>query len=203
LSTSIESDPKSFEKDLKPEAYTSVICSMFMSSLSNCPNPQILDVGPVCGENIMFFGERVKRLYVCDLYARLNISRKKKIPLEKLWQVLDYPEQSFDGILLWDLLDRLDNDEAMMLVKLCRKLIRPRGTVMLAAYARQTFLSNVNAFIMGKAFNISFRPQKHLELYSNYRHNRDIMNLFAPLSLVKAQINKNGYREFLLQRLPD
>ncbi len=191
---------KSFELSTIPAAYTSNICSLFVNSLAHCSDVQVLDIGPVCSENIIFFGKRVKRLFVCDMFFRLHWCRNKKLSIEKLWHALDYPEQSFDGILLWDLVDRLDKDEVMDLVRLCHRLIRPRGTVMLAAFSRQTFLSNVNTFVVGNNFRIFFRPQKQLELYVNHRHNREIMTMFSPLSLIKAQINKNGYREFLLQR---
>lgn len=194
---------KSFEQAIIPDSYTSKTCELFINSLAHCSDPQILDVGPACNENITFLGSRVKRLFVCDMFFRLHKSRRKKQPKERLWQALDYPEQSFDGILLWDLVDRLDKDELADLIRLCLSLVRPRGVVMLTAFARQTFLSNVNTFVLDNDFHISFRPQKHLDLYMNHRHNREIMAMFSPLSLIKALLNKNGYREFLFQRLPD
>ncbi len=196
-----EHNNESLDKNFIPKAYTSIIIRLFVQSLRRVSdNPQILDVGPVCGENMMFFGRRVKRLYICDMFSRLHSGCHGDLAHEKIWEILDYPEQCFDGIVLWDLVDRLDKNEIHELVRLCHKFIRPGGSLMLTAYAKQTFLPNVNTFVLGKDYHVSFRPQKHLELYMNYRHNREIMDMFSPLSLAKAQINKSGYREFLLQR---
>lgn len=199
MSSIPQKEQESFEQSIVPDAYISKICKLFMDSLAHCPDPQILDVGPACTENISFLGRRVKKLFVCDMFTRLNRSRGKKDAMKKIWHSLDYPDQSFDGILLWDFIDRLDKVEAVEFVRQCRRLIRPRGSIMLAAYSRQTHFLNVHTFVLDKGFHISFRPQKQLELKVTYRHNREIMNMFAPLSLVKAQINKNGFREFLLQ----
>ena len=199
---SAQQNQKKFEQSIIPDAYTSRICKLFADSLEHCSDPQVLDVGPVCEENIMFFSKRVKRLFVCDIFSRLHQSRRKKKPFNKVEQILDYPERSFDGILLWDLVDRLDEAEAKDLIRVLQMMIRPGGTLMIAALSRQTFLTDVNTFVMGKDFHITFRPQKHLDLYMNHRHNREIMTMFSPLSLAKAQINKTGFREFLLQRSP-
>jgi len=203
LSIFARQNQKVLTQSIIPKSYNSKICRLFVQSLPHSSNSQILDVGPVCCENIIFFGQRVKRLFVCDMFFRLHKSHRKKLPKEKIWRVLDYPKQSFDGILLWDIVDRLDKEEAMGLVRCCHLLLKPGGTVMLAAYNKQTFISGVNTFVTDKDFHVSFRAQKHLELYMNFRHNREIMTMFSPLSLIKAQLNKNGFREFLFQRLRD
>ena len=34
----------------------------------------MLDVGPICGDNINFFAQRVKKLFVCDIDKSLDIA---------------------------------------------------------------------------------------------------------------------------------
>jgi len=188
------------ERSFIPEGYTSKICRLFVHSCRRTPESQILDLGPVCGENIEFFGSRVKRLFVCDMFSRLQRCRKARGSVAKIWNVLDYPPESFDGILLWDLIDRLGNKETDNLVRLCHRMIKPKGMIMLSSFSRQILLPDINTFVVKNNFEVSFRPQHHLKLYVTYRTNREIMTMFSLLSPVKAQLNKNGFREFLLQR---
>ena len=194
-----QNHPRS-EQSFIPEGYSSKICRLFVQGCRRNPESQILDLGPVCGENIEFFGSRVKRLFVCDMFSRLHRCRKAKGSVAKIWNVLDYPRESFDGILLWDLVDRLASKETENLVRVCQRLIKPKGMIMLTSFSRQIFLPDVNTFIVKNNFDVSFRPQHHLKLYVTYRTNREIMTMFSLLSPVKAQLNKNGFREFLLQR---
>ncbi len=192
--------PTSFEQSVIPESYNSKTCSLFTQSLSKIAQPQILDLGPVCQENIMFFGSRVERLFVNDLFYRLHRCRAEKQPIKTIWDTLDYPKECFDGILLWDLIDRLAKGEVDDFIKLCSRMLKPRGIIMLTAFNRQTFLPDVHTFVVKDNFSISFRSQQHLKLFVTHRHNREIMALFSSFSPVKAQLNKNGFREFLFQR---
>ena len=71
-----------------------------MDPISRLKDGQVLDVGPVCEENIMFFASRLRKLYVCDMFLRLI--REKSVPRHSrnVWRHLDYPERFFDGIHL-------------------------------------------------------------------------------------------------------
>ena len=187
----------SFEKSVIPDAYTSKACKMFIESLGGKTEPQVLDIGPVCGENINFFARRARRLFVCDQFSRLHQHRIENSEKGKTWEELDYPSHSFDGILMWDLVDRLDHDEAVNLIHQCCTLLRPQGVLLVMAYARQTLLPDVHTFVVAREYQVSFRPQQHLKLHVRCRHNRELMTMFSPLSLVKGQLNQNGFREFV------
>ena len=67
---------------LEPElaSHTSNVLPLFVNDLEG----QVLDVGPVCGSNITFFAQRVKRLYVCDMFLFLDRKRSKGLPLNKV-----------------------------------------------------------------------------------------------------------------------
>ena len=49
--------------------YTSSVLHLFIEALERRQKAQVLDLGPVCGENIDFFVRRVQRLYVCDMFT--------------------------------------------------------------------------------------------------------------------------------------
>ena len=180
--------------------YNSNALRILMEDLNRRPNAQVLDVGPVCGENISFIADRVNRLFICDMYFRFNRYRINRIATSNPWQHLDYPEKNFDVIFLWDLLDRLEEKEAKKVVTICRGIVKPGGMVMLCAQAKQALSNVVNSFVIGTDFRMNLRPQPHLAFPVYYRQNRDIMAFMHPLKLFKSFIYRNGIREFLFRR---
>jgi hypothetical protein len=135
---------------------------------------QVLDVGPVCEENITFFAQRVKRFHVCDMFLRLNRNRREGLPSKKMWKHLDYAPHSFDGINLWDFIDHINDDEIGRLVNLCHTLLKPKGMMIVTSFEEQ------------------------LPCY--YRSNRALTNMLSEFASVKSFIYRNGVREFLCKR---
>lgn len=160
----------------------------------------MLDVGPACQENIIFFTGRVKRLYICDMFLRLMRCLDKKHPVSQIWKYLDYPPESFDGILLWELADRLDDQEVSTLAKLCHKMLKPGGMVLVLVLGEQAASSVVNSFVIGQDFRVCLRPQTHLHLPLRSRQSRDVLTMMAPLTPAKSFICRPGFMEFLFRR---
>ena len=88
----------------------------FLSSLTAHESPVLLDLGPVVGSNVSFFGEQLGcKIFVEDIFAdvdrhvRANTLEdlpaffKKRFPQE---------EGTVDGILCWDMIDYLDRPAA-------------------------------------------------------------------------------------------
>lgn len=179
--------------------YTSNVLRLFVEALRLRREPQVLDVGPVCGENISFLAHRVRRLYVCDMFLRVDRDRSKGVPLSWTWRHLDYPPQSFDGILLWDLADHLDDREVVRLVELCRTMVRPGGMVAVFVLGAKVLSNTVNSFVIGDGLRLNLRPQPHLDLPLYVRQNREVLSLFTPFTPVRSFIYRTGLREFLFQ----
>ncbi|MBA7689534.1 hypothetical protein ES703_98042 [subsurface metagenome] len=179
--------------------YTSNVLRLFVEALRLRQEPQVLDVGPVCGENISFLAHRVRRLSVCDMFLRVDRDRRKGVPLSWTWQHLDYPPQSFDGILLWDLADHLDDREVVRLVELCRTMVRPGGMVAVFVLGAKVLSNTVNSFVIGDGLRLNLRPQPHLDLPLYVRQNREVLSLFTPFTPVRSFIYRTGLREFLFQ----
>jgi hypothetical protein len=182
-----------------PAFYTSNVLRFFAEDLERRRETQVLDMGPVCGENISFFASRVKRLYVCDMFLRLDLDRRKGLSPGLAWRHLEYPPQSFDGILLWELADRLGEREARKLTELCSSLVRPGGKVVVFVLGDQAVPPVVNSFVIGDGFRVYLRPQPHLDLPMRGRQNRDVLSMMTPFKPVKSFIYRNGLREFLFK----
>jgi hypothetical protein len=172
---------------------------MFVDRLEGPSDSQLLDVGPICGSNISFFAQRVHKLYVCDMFLHPDRALRKGPPLSGIWRHLDYPPQSFNGIILWDLPDRMEDQELKRLVSLCSNMVRPDGVVVIFALGEQAVPEIVESFAMEENFQFHPRRQSHLNLPLFRRQNRDVLAVLAPFTPVKSYIHRNGLREFLFR----
>jgi len=185
--------------EVDPTDYTSSVLHLFVEALERRQKAQVLDLGPVCGENINFLAHRVQRLYVCDMFIRLDRNRRKGVPLSWAWRQLDYRPQSFDGILLWDLADHLNDREVKRLVELCRNMVKPSGMITVFVLGTKALSSTVSSFVIRDGLQLHLRPQPHLNLPLHVRQNREVLSLFTPFTPVRSFIYRNGLREFLFR----
>jgi len=161
----------------------------------------VLDVGPVCGENVDFFARRVKRVFVCDMFLRLDLARRKDLTQNQAWQNLDYPSHSFDGIALWGLFDYLDDQGISALIARCADMLRPSGTLLAVVQDEHNIVDpGINSYVILEDFDVLRRPQPHLTLASQRRHNRALLGMVDPFIPLKSFIYRGGTREILLQR---
>ena len=180
--------------------YTSMMLQMYFEALDQSSMAQVLDVGPVCEENITFFAQRVKRFHVCDMFLRLNRNRREGLPPKKVWKHLDYAPHRFDGINLWDFIDHINDDEIGKLVNLCHTLLKPRGMMIVTSFEEQSAPSQINSFVMQDSYRLTFRLQNHLDLPWHYRSNRILTDMLSEFASVKSFLYRNGVREFLCKR---
>jgi hypothetical protein len=180
--------------------YTSNAIRIFVERLNRIREAQLLDLGPVCSENINFFAQRAKRHYICDMFLRLDGAQRDGEATGEIWRQLNYPEEFLDGVLVWDLIDRLDDQDVREAVGLFRRIVKPGGQMIVLALGRQSILSGVNAFVVDADFKLYPRPQRHLDLPARDRPNRDVMSMLIPFKPLKSFIYRNGVREFLFRR---
>src|SRR6476646_9535028 len=91
----------------------------FLSSLTGQVSPVLLDLGPVVGSNVTFFGERLGcKIFVEDLFGDLDRHVRTGIVgafpsfLETRFR---QASTTVHGILCWDLFDYLDRRSAQAL----------------------------------------------------------------------------------------
>ena len=180
--------------------YDSMMLQLYTETLAGLDQDlQILDMGPVCEENILYFSQRVKRFYVCDMFLRMDRNRRKGKSTNSIWDHLDYPAQSFQGIHLWDLIEHLEDCDVNKLVELCLAMLKPKGMLVVISFEEQLAPSLINSFVVQDKYRISLRPQSHLDLPWHYRSNRELTLLLAKFSGVKSFLYRNRIREFLFQ----
>ena len=188
---------------LEPEhvGSASMVLKQLADKLQRQNADKILDLGPVCQENINFFAGRTKQLYVYDLFAQLNKIQQEKEPSgATIWEEIDFPPESFDCINLWDLLDHLNDTEALEIIRRCHEMVKPYGLVLVTAMEKALHPHNSSLFACGPDFHLTLRALPHIHLPWYYRHNRALMSLLNPFQSVKIFRYHNGIREMLFQR---
>jgi hypothetical protein len=200
LAVSITQDQIDPDAASYPASYTSEILELFMDPLVRLKDGRMLDMGPVCEENIMFFASRLKRHYVCDMFLRSIREQSVARHSRNVWRHLDYPARFFDGIHIWDFCDHLDDKKVSQLLERCLAMLQPRGLLMLTAYEKPPSPARVNSFVIHSGYRMSYRVQPHLKLDWNCRHNRAFMSLLTGFSIVKSLRYRNGIREILLKK---
>ena len=154
----------------------------------------------MCGENVEFFARRVKKVFVCDMFLRLDLACRKDLTQNQAWQNLDYPSHSFDGIALWGLFDYLDDQGIFALVARFSDMLRPSGILLVVVQDEHNIVDpGINSYVISDDFDVLRRPQPHLSLASKRRHNRALLGMVEPFIPLKSFIYRGGIREILLQ----
>lgn len=184
----------------EPFSYASSTLKYLVENIERQDVGQLLDVGPINEENINFLSLKVPRLYVCDLFRRLDQDRKNNITSSQFEKELDYPPSTFDGILLWNLVDRLNESEVCNLVNRCFSMMKTGGLLMLFTLGAQVSPAGQDVFIIREGFRLCMCGPVYPHLPASERPNRVFLNLLAPFTPVKSLAYRNGIREFLFQR---
>src|SRR3989449_8151492 len=91
----------------------------FLTCLASRESPVLLDLGPVVGSNVSFFGEQLGcKIFVENIFADLERHiRDKKLETFPEFLASRFSEESgmVDGILCWDIVDYLDRPAAQAL----------------------------------------------------------------------------------------
>jgi len=186
--------------ELPLTGYNSKTLQIYLDFLGRYPDAHLLDLGPVCKENIIFFAKRARKLSVCDMFFRLDRHRHKGLSLKKVWNHLDYQAHSFNGIHLWDLIDHIDDNEAERLAGLCHRMLKPKGMLMTISLEEQTVSSQINSFVIQDNCRLILRMQSHLNLPWYCRNIRTLTSMLSTFTPVKSFLYRNGVREMLFCR---
>jgi SAM-dependent methyltransferase len=161
----------------------------FLTCFTGREAPVLLDLGPVVGANISFFGEQVGcKIFIEDLFAELD-RHVRAGTTERFTETLRkrFPQESasVDGILCWDLIDYLDKPSAQVLAEELSRVLRPDGAL-LGFFADEGNLRHRNY--------PAARSRQAILL------NRDIIRLFPTLRVSDSFLLQNNLREILFRK---
>jgi hypothetical protein len=194
VTTGLDRDPVVATKALKK----------FISSLRSPSSPVLLDLGPVVGSNIAFFGEQLGcKIFVEDVFADLDrFHREQK--LAELPAFLDkrFPQAdtTVDGILCWDLFDFLDRPTAQVVAAQLTRLLAVNGALFgffTTAHPREARLTK---FIVVDEQHLRHKQYSTPRMRQAVLQNRDIIRLFDKLRVSDSFLLHSNVREILFRK---
>jgi hypothetical protein len=177
----------------------------FLSTLTSRESPVLLDLGPVVGSNVSFFGEQLGcKIFVEDIFA--DVDRHVKAgTLDALPAFFKtrFPQAtgSVDGILCWDLIDYLDRPAAQELASELTRVLRPDGALL--GFFRATATKQdpcYTKFVVIDEGNLKHRTYHSARGRQAVLLNRDIIRLFSGLRVTDSFLLLNNTREILFRK---
>ena len=182
----------------------------FLAALGTRQQRVLLDLGPVVGSNVTFFGEEVGcKIFVEDLSKDID-RHVNQARVEDLPTFLDrrFPQESetIDGILCWDIFDYLERGAAERLARQLTRVLRPNG-VLLAFFStadpRSAIRPTYTRHVVIDRARLQYRPYAAARAKQRPLLNRDIQRLFEPLRITENFLLKTNLREVLFRKSAD
>jgi hypothetical protein len=187
--------------------YPTKALSKFLSSLNARSQRLLLDLGPVVGSNVTFFGEELGcKIHVEDLFKDLerHVTDDKLDALPSfLARRFSQEDGSVDGILCWDIFDYLDKASAQALARELIRMLRP-DAVLLALFnvveAATKAPPGYTRYVVVDRQNLQYRSYRGARGKQRPLSPRDIQRLFEPLRISEQFLLKNNLREVLFRK---
>src|SRR5882672_6214924 len=176
----------------------------FLQTLTSRELPVLLDLGPVVGSNVSFFGEQLGcKIFVEDIFADLDRHvRAGTLDVLPAFLKKRFPQAtgSVDGILCWDLIDYLDRAAAQEIANELTRVLRPDGALLGFFGTAQPREARYTKFIIEDEVNLKHRAYAAARGRQAILLNRDIIKLFAGLRVSDSFLLQNNLREILFRK---
>jgi hypothetical protein len=204
--------PRKSDSDVRPQGpasgpvdvFATKALHKFLQTLTSRELPVLLDLGPVVGSNVSYFGEQLGcKIFVEDIFADLD-RHVREGKLEQLPEFLKkrFPQldSSVDGILCWDLIDYLDRPTAQELANQLTRVLRPDGALLGFFGSAPPQGAHYTKFIIVDEVNLKHRSYSAARGRQTILLNRDIIRLFSGLRVSDSFLLKNNSREILFRK---
>ena len=180
----------------------------FFISIQDRENLSLLDFGGACQANVTFITNLGHRIYtedvlrsVDDVFGSDPEMQSNPVCVDMfIKQVLDFPDDHFDGVLIWDILQFLSPAAAQATVDRLRRILRPNA-YLLAFFNANEKVPAVPEF----QYRISdsktlLLTQRGIRPPAQFFNNRAIERLFQRYHSIKFFLTRNSLREVIVRR---
>ena len=187
--------------------YPTKALAKFLTSLNARSQRLLLDLGPVVGTNVNFFGEELGcKIHVEDVFKDIDqhVAEGKLDALPSfLAKRFSQEDDTVDGILCWDIFDYLDKASAQVLARELIRMLRPDG-VLFALFniveAATKAPPGFTRYVVADRQNLQYRAYRSGRGKQRPLSPRDIQRLFEPLRISEQFLLKNNLREVLFRK---
>jgi hypothetical protein len=193
----------------------------FLWHLDGLERGTLLDLGPAWQTTLSFFIERGFRVssedilrawkaFLTEEETRLRELREDTSARESLDMTpsgraarflkdnLQYPRNSFDAVLLWDLLDYLEPSLVKQVVANLKELLRPGGVVFTMFHSKKP--EGFQRYRVMDSNTLQMIPTAVICPAQRVYQNREIQDLFARFRTLKSFIGRDQLRETLFTK---
>jgi hypothetical protein len=184
--------------------YATKALRKLLSALTGRESPSLIDLGPVIGSNVAFFGEQIGcKIFIEDIYTELerhaNAGKMEDFPAF-LARRFPQADGTIDGIICWDLIDYLDRASAQVLADQLTRVLRPEGALLGFFGNAAPRESTYTKFVIADETNLKYRTSPASRGRQAVLLNRDIIRLFSGLRVSDSFLMKNNIREILFRK---
>jgi len=176
----------------------------FLTTLATQDAPVLLDLGPVIGANLTFFGETLGcKVFIEDVYAdverHVRAGTTEELPA-LFARRFTQPAGSIDGILAWDLVDYLDPAAAQVLSQQLTRLLKVNGALLGFFNTVLQRELTYTKFVIVDDHTLRQRPYAAARGRQRVLQNRDIIRLFDALRVSDSFLLQTNLREILFRK---
>jgi hypothetical protein len=183
---------------------TSKVFPRFLSAVAQQSAPVLLDLGPVVGSNITYFGERLAcKIYVEDLVADVEAHAKRgeRDRLAAFFATrLTQESESVDGILCWEIFDFIDPKAGKVLARQLTRLLKNGGSVYGFFGMTNSEVTVHNQYVIEAENRLRLRPYPASPVRRSVLAPRDMARMFDGLLVTESVLLKTNTRETLLKK---
>lgn len=203
--TAAAAEPDLSVTNVAESAYPTKALHKFLASVQASEGPLLIDLGPVVGSNVAFFGEQLGcRLRVEDVAKDID----QHVKANTLEQLPEFFARRFkeapgtvDGILCWDVLDYLERPAAQALATALSSLLRPDGSLLgFFSTAEQKSESVYTKYVVVDESTLRYRTYPAPRPRRRSLLNGDIIKLFKDLRVTDSFLMKSKVREMLFRK---
>jgi hypothetical protein len=189
----------------------------FLWLLSDVENGRLLDLGSVSQATLNFFIERGFRVTTDDLvrsWKEFRIAEDERQRVEEqsdfyeplspgqiaerfLDHSLQYPEEGFNAVLLWDIFDHLGSELLPKIADRLYDIMKPGGAVLAIFHSKPERLYRYRIVDNQTIETIPIGP---VVAHDRPFQNREILNLFGRFRSAKTFVGRDQLREGLFVR---
>lgn len=187
----------------------------FLWLLSDVDQPRVLDLGNVSQATLNYFIQKGYRISTEDILrswkgfiAAEEDSLRRMAPGEGservsqaslaekfLSESVHYGEESFNGILVWDLLDYMDSEMMPRLMDRLFEILRPGGVVLAMFHSRTP--ERYHRYRVLENNSVEMVPAPTISVHARIFQNREILDLFGKFRTSKTFVARDQLREAL------
>ena len=180
----------------------------FFENLPREGRLRILDLGGVSQANVNFIALQGHKLYTEDLLVSLerikaamrDSGAPNGLPGRFIQENLNFPAEQFDGVLVWDTLEFLDEETLRAAISQMHAIVKPGGTLL-------TFFHTAAKGETVHVYRYQIRDYQTLHLHPRVSrplprafNNRNLERLFSNFHAVKFFLAKDNLREVIVTR---